>query len=84
MKDFRSLLVYIKKYWISSVLYLIFNALSVIFALFSFTMVIPFLRVLFNSDKFVYTLKPWALSSGVLLHNLNYYLSQVIIRHGAV
>jgi len=84
MKDFRSLLVYIKKYWISSVLYLIFNALSVIFALFSFTMVIPFLRVLFNSDKFVYTLKPWALNSEVLLHNLNYYLSQVIIKHGTV
>ncbi len=84
MGDFRTLLAYVKKYWPSSVLYLVFNALSVIFALFSFTMVIPFLRVLFNPEKLVKTLEPWAFNSRVLIHNLNYYLSQVIVNQGAV
>ncbi len=84
MSDFRLLLEYIKKYWINSLLYLVFNALSVLFALFSFTMVIPFLRVLFNPNKLVTSLLPWTFNSRVLIHNLNYYLSQIIIHQGPV
>ena len=84
MKDFKILLNYIKKYWKNSAGYFIFNAFSVIFTLFSFTMVIPFLRVLFNPDKLVTTLLPWSFNSKVLIHNLNYYLSQVIVNQGAV
>ncbi len=84
MNDFRLLISYVKKYWVNSILYILFNALSVIFALFSFTMVIPFLRVLFNPGKLITTLEPWAFNSRVLIHNLNYYLSQIIINKGAV
>ncbi len=84
MRDFKLLLNYIKKYWKNSAGYFIFNAFSVVFTLFSFTMVIPFLRVLFNPDKLVTTLLPWSFNSKVLIHNLNYYLSQVIVKQGAV
>jgi subfamily B ATP-binding cassette protein MsbA len=84
MKEFRTLLSYIRKYWPYSIGYLVFNALSVIFALFSFTMVIPFLRVLFNPDKLVTTLLPWSFNNRVLIHNMNYYLSQIIIKYGSI
>ncbi len=84
MKDFNLLLTYVKKYWKNSLVYLVSNALSVVFALFSFTMVIPFLRVLFNPEKLVTQLEPWSFNSKVLIHNMNYYLSQIVIKDGAV
>ncbi len=84
MKDFKKVLSYILPYWKNSLFYTITNAFSVIFALFSFTMVIPFLRILFNPDKLVTELKPWSLSSGVVLNNVFYYLSEVIRNSGAV
>ncbi|MFM2136152.1 MAG: hypothetical protein RL021_1552 [Bacteroidota bacterium] len=57
------------------------NILSVVFSLFSLTMVAPFLNVLFNKDA-VYTLMPWSFSVKVLLNNFNYHLSAYIAVHG--
>ncbi len=84
MKDFHLLLTYIRKYWKNSIGYFLFNAVSVVFTLFSFTMVIPFLRILFNPEKLVTQPLPWSLNSRVLIHNLNYYLSRVVVTQGAV
>ncbi len=57
------------------------NILSVIFSLFSLTMVAPFLNVLFNQDA-VYHPMPWSVSVKVLLNNFNYHLGQYIQVYG--
>ncbi|MDA3820282.1 MAG: hypothetical protein PF590_07490 [Candidatus Delongbacteria bacterium] len=58
--------------------------MSTLFALFSFGMVIPFLSVLFNQQKLVMEMKPWAFQSDVIIHNFEYWLSQIIINHGSL
>ncbi len=54
MKRFLSIVGYIKPYWFFAVLNILFNVLSAFFALFSFVMAIPFLRILFNTQEMVY------------------------------
>ncbi len=59
----------------------LFNALSVIFSLFSLTMVAPFLNVLFSQET-KYHQMPWNLSVKSLFNNFNYFLSKFIVDHG--
>ena len=61
------------------------NILSVIFNLFSFSMIIPILNMLFNLDDKVYTLIPGESvhSSKDLINNIYYYVSQFTAQHGA-
>ncbi len=83
MRTFLKIVSYIKPYWVSALLNVIFNILSAFFALFSFMMVIPFLRILFDKQEKVTELMPFALKAEILQHNFNYYISQVIENHGA-
>jgi subfamily B ATP-binding cassette protein MsbA len=53
MKDLRSLLKYCQPYIPNIVLNIVFNLFSTIFSIFSFLMLIPFLNLIFNSDKMV-------------------------------
>ncbi|HRH56153.1 MAG TPA: ABC transporter ATP-binding protein [Chitinophagales bacterium] len=53
MKDLRSLLKYCQPYIPNILLNIIFNLFSTIFSIFSFLMLIPFLNLIFNSDKMV-------------------------------
>lgn len=55
MKDLRSLLKYCKPYIPNVVLNIVFNLFSTVFSIFSFLMLIPFLNLIFNSDKMVAT-----------------------------
>ena len=55
MEDLRSLLKYCKPYLPNVVLNVVFNLFSTIFSIFSFLMLIPFLNLIFNSDKMVAT-----------------------------
>jgi subfamily B ATP-binding cassette protein MsbA len=77
MKTFLQIVAYIKPYWKSALLNVIFNILAAFFALFSFIMVIPFLRILFNKQEMVTDLLPFSLKAEILQHNFNYYLSQM-------
>lgn len=61
----------------------VFNLLTVVFSLFSLTMIVPFLNVLFSQER-SYNLEPWRLSVRVLLNNFNYFLSDFILVHGEV
>jgi len=70
------------KHWVKASLNFIFVLLSVVFGLFSFTLVIPFLDVLFDNAKLVTNMLPFEYSMEVLQHNFNYYLSQIIITYG--
>ena len=53
MKDLRSLLKYCRPYNWNVLLNIVFNFLSTVFSIFSFLMLIPFLNLIFNSDKMV-------------------------------
>ncbi len=83
MKNYLRLLRYVKSYKSFAFLNIFFNMLSVVFSLFSLTMVIPFLNVLFGQQQ-VYTKVPWSFSVNAALTNFNYILSQYITDHGKI
>jgi subfamily B ATP-binding cassette protein MsbA len=83
MKKFFSILAYIKPYWKEAILNAVFNILSAVFALFSFTMAIPFLGILFETQQLVtekVALDPFSMKS--IMANFNYFMSSLIIEHG--
>ena len=84
MKDFKILINYIKPYWRKVILYVFFNTLSVIFALFSFSMLIPFLKILFNPNELIDAPVKFAFSSDTLIHNTYYFISNIIKNHGTL
>ena len=81
MKNYLNLLKYVKAYKGYAALNIGCNILSVIFSLFSLTMVAPFLNVLFTQET-NYQLIPWSFSIKALLGNFNYFLSVFIAEHG--
>ena len=82
LKMLRQYVAPYKKYLGGSV---VLNLLSVIFNVFSFSMIIPILNMLFSLDDEVYTLIPWDTvhSSKDLVNNLYYYVAQFTGSHGA-
>ena len=81
-QNFRRILHYIKPYWFSVMMNIVFNILSIIFSLFSFSMIVPFLNLLFNPENLT-TVKPeFALDTDALLGMLDYYVSYIIIAKG--
>lgn len=61
---------------------IVFNILAIVFSLFSFSMIVPFLNLLFNPDNLT-TIKPeFALDTDSLLAMLDYYVSYIIILKG--
>ena len=63
----------------------VLNILSVIFNVFSFSMIMPILNMLFSLDDTVYTLIPWdqVHSSQDAINNLYYYVAQYTGTYGA-
>ena len=57
--------------------------LSVVFSLFSLTMVAPFLNVLFSQTA-NYEKEPWSFSVKTLFNNFNYFLSNFIAENGKI
>lgn len=82
MKQFLEVLSYIKPYWKQAGLNIFFNILSAIFALFSFTMAIPFLGILFETQDAASVKVPFEFSMDSIMTNLNYYMTQIILIHG--
>ncbi len=82
INKFNRVLAYVKPYWGSVTMNIVFVILSTIFSLFSFSMIVPFLNLLFNPDNLI-TVKPeFSLSSDALLETMNYYISAIIIAKG--
>ena len=74
---------YVKPYWFSVVLNLIFNLMAIFFSLFSFALVVPFLNLLFQTDAIQAVAKPeFHLSSDYLIGYLNYVMSNIILEKG--
>jgi len=82
MRRFLYLLRYLRPYKWYVVQNILYNIFSAFFALFSFAMVIPFLRVLFQNQPLVTEPAPFELSAEYFLHTLNYYMSLVMGDHG--
>ena len=62
------------------------NILSAIFNIFSFTLIIPILQILFKMDTTVYAFIPWGTEGmafkDVLMNNMYYYITIVIDKYG--
>ncbi|MDR4988120.1 MAG: ABC transporter ATP-binding protein [Bacteroidales bacterium] len=82
MQSYKKILRYIVPYWTRIALNILFNFLSIVFSLFSLTMVIPFLSILFQTQKDTYELMPMKLNFDVLINNFYYYLNLLIDQHG--
>ncbi|HHN48234.1 MAG TPA: ABC transporter ATP-binding protein [Bacteroidales bacterium] len=87
MKRFNKILRYLVPYWAKAALNVLFNFLSVVFSLFSLTMVIPFLGILFGTQPTVDELYPFSLGFmreeglslfAMLKNNFYFYISQLI------
>ncbi len=84
MKDFFKILKrFIPPYKKQLFLNFLFNLLSALFTVFSVTMMIPILEILFETSKDVVDMVPWAMNLGALKHNLYYYISVFKTAHGA-
>jgi len=82
MSQFLKLLRYIKPYWKPAALNVLFNVFSAVFALFSFTLAAPFLKVLFGTQSMVLDKVPLELSKEAISANINYVLSHIVLIHG--
>lgn len=81
MRDFFKLFRYIFPYRAKAALNITFNLVSVFFSLFSITMIIPFLRILFGTNNKIVELLPWGINT--IKHNVDYFLTLAIERYSA-
>lgn len=84
MKKFYRVLSYIKPYWGYAGLNILFNIFTVVFSLFSFALLIPFLNLLFGLNDLVTVRPAFTFSKAAILGNMNYFISNVIIHHGKI
>lgn len=62
------------------------NVLSAVFNIFSFALIIPVLRIIFQMDSTVYEFIPWGTGDMMktLANNFNWFVSQYNVEHGPV
>lgn len=82
MKNLFRILSYVRKYSAFAVLNVVFNALTILFSLFSLVMLIPFLQVLFKESDPVYVKPSFAFTAEYFLDTLKYYITQCMATYG--
>ena len=83
MKDFLKVTRYILPYKGCALLNILFNILSAVFSICSFTMVIPFLGILFNTQEPVRDLVEMSITDlESMKHNFYYWLTSIIDTQG--
>ena len=82
MNKIRLLLKYIQPYKWSAVKNILYNILSALFALFSFTLIIPFLNILFNRLQVVEYPGKFQATIEYLKDFGGYYLTLMVNKHG--
>ena len=82
MNDYKKIFSYLIPYKFVLVFSSIANILYVFFNLFSLTMVLPFLRLLFGQQQLVTQKPEFHLSMSSLIDEFNYTFSRIIIDHG--
>jgi subfamily B ATP-binding cassette protein MsbA len=82
MKEFFKLMRrFIPPYKGKIVLNLIYNILGAVFGAFSFAMMIPALKILFQTEELVTEKVPMSFSIDAVSQNFNYYISQFVTTH---
>jgi len=84
MKDLLKILRYAIPYWGYVSLNVLFNVLSVVFSLFSLTMIIPFLGILFDRTKLITEAPDFTLNIESITTNFNFLISKIIIEYGQI
>lgn len=82
MSKFFRVLSYAKPYWFYALLNVLFNIWVVIFSLFTFALLVPFLNLLFGNTSLVTEPPAFALNFEAIMAMLNYFISKVIITQG--
>jgi len=81
MTKLKKLLKFVSPFWKYALLNIVFNILSVIFGLFSLTMVIPFLQLLFKPETAVNIPDQapiFAFNKDALLDSFYFYMNQIL------
>ena len=84
MYFFLKVLKYIKPYYSYVGLNIFSNILSVVFSLFSLTMVIPFLGILFGTQEKVLQASPLTFSADSIKENFYFFISKTVEEAGKV
>ena len=84
MHYFLRIIKYIKPYAPFAILNVLSNIISVVFSLVSLTMVIPFLGILFKTQKKVYNPPPLSFNADVIKENFYAIISSTIDEKGEV
>jgi subfamily B ATP-binding cassette protein MsbA len=82
MNKIRLLLKYIAPYKWSALKNILYNLISAVFALFSFTLIIPFLNILFKPAAIVHSPGAFKLTFDYLNHFSKYFFSGLIEKDG--
>ncbi len=87
MKEFiRILIRFVPPYKKYLILSTIFNILSAVLNIFSFTLIMPILEILFKMNTKVYAFIPWSADKGIkdiAINNFYYYVTDLIKSYGA-
>jgi ATP-binding cassette, subfamily B, bacterial MsbA len=84
MKNIGKILQYLIPYWQKGLLNIFFNLLSAVFAIFSITMAIPFLGILFQNEPAVAMTGDFEFTLDSAREHFNYYVSQLIYSRGPI
>ena len=84
MINIKLLLKFFAPYYGSAIRNIIYNILSAVFALISYTLVIPFLNILFNRVEIVTAPGGFRFSSDYFGTFIKYYFSEFIDKHGQI
>ncbi len=82
MRHFGKILQLLAPYWRRGTLNIVFNIFSAVFAIFSVTMAIPFLGILFENEELVTSVDEFTLSMDSVRQHFQYHVSQIIINEG--
>ena len=82
MKSYWRIISYIKPFLGYAGLNILFNLLTIIFSLFTFAMLAPFLSLLFEKEQLVTRAPEFSFSSDALIEYINYHMSTMIIEQG--
>lgn len=82
MKNVRLLLKYLAPYKWSAIKNILYNILSAIFALFSYTLIIPFIKILFDTVSVVESPGEFQFTLAYIGEYFKYYLHDFIVKNG--
>lgn len=82
IRKYIDIIQYVLPYWFKALLSIVFNLFAALFSVVSFTMVIPFIGILFSNQNFEDSFVPFQLNVESIQHNFNYYMGVLTEQKG--